>query len=345
MEKIRLGRTEMMVSRVGFGGIPIQRDTPEEAIEVVRRCLEHGINFIDTANAYTTSEERVGRAISGQRDGLIVATKSGSRTRDGLENHLNLSLKQLSVESIDLFQFHNVSDLKTLDIILDPKGPRATIEAAKKKGIIKHIGVTSHSMDAAKEAVKSDCFETIMFPFNFITNEAADELLPLAREHDVGFIAMKPFAGGALSNAAIALKYLLQFPDVVPIPGIEKPWEIDEIAEILEGSWQMTAEEEHEMNRLKDELGTRFCRRCDYCQPCQEDISISMVMISDSFFKRFPPERFFTGGIADVMEKAADCSECGDCEERCPYDLPIREIMVERVDWYKKEKSIYDKSL
>jgi hypothetical protein len=342
MEKVRLGRTEMMVSRVGFGGIPIQRDSEEESIAVVRRCLELGVNFIDTANAYTTSEGRIGKAISGRREGLILATKTHERTPEGIENHLQQSLKQLGVESIDLYQFHNVSDSNALNALLDPKGPFATAEKAKKDGIIKHIGITSHSMDIAKEAVKTDRFETIMFPFNFITSEPADELLSLAREHDVGFIAMKPLGGGILSNATIAFKYLLQFPDVVPIPGIEKPHEIDEIVQILDGPWQMTEEEQAEMQRLREELGTRFCRRCDYCQPCEEEIPISMVMVSDSFAKRFPPERFFTGRIADNLAKAANCTECGDCEERCPYDLPIREILTERVEWYSEAKKRYE---
>ena len=342
MEKVRLGRTEMMVSRVGFGGIPIQRDSEEESIAVVRRCIELGVNFIDTANAYTTSEGRIGKAISGRREGLILATKSHERTPEGIENHLQQSLKQLGVESIDLYQFHNVSDSNALNALLDPKGPFATVEKAKRDGIIKHIGITSHSMDIAKEAVKTDRFETIMFPFNFITSEPADELLPLAREHDVGFIAMKPLGGGTLSNATIAFKYLLQFPDVVPIPGIEKPHEIDEIVQILDGPWQMTEEEQAEMQRLREELGTRFCRRCDYCQPCEEEIPISMVMVSDSFAKRFPPERFFSGRIADNLAKAANCTECGDCEERCPYDLPIREILAERVEWYSEAKRRYE---
>jgi len=342
MEKVRLGRTEMMVSRVGFGGIPIQRDSEEESIVVVRRCIELGVNFIDTANAYTTSEGRIGKAISGRREGLILATKTHERTSEGIENHLQQSLKQLGVESIDLYQFHNVSDSNSLNALLDPKGPFATVEKAKRDGIIKHIGITSHSIDIAKEAVKTDRFETIMFPFNFITSEPVDELLPLAREHDVGFIAMKPLGGGILSNATIAFKYLLQFPDVVPIPGIEKPHEIDEIVQILDGPWQMTEEEQAEMQRLREELGTRFCRRCDYCQPCEEEIPISMVMVSDSFAKRFPPERFFSGRIADNLAKAANCTECGDCEERCPYDLPIREIIAERVEWYSEAKRRYE---
>ncbi|MFC1957280.1 aldo/keto reductase [Chloroflexota bacterium] len=236
METLRLGKTGMMVSRLGFGGIPIQRVSEDEAVAVVRRCLELGINYIDTANAYTTSEERIGKAISGRRQDVFLATKSGAQTHKSLESHLKLSLEHFGVEYIDLYQFHGIDDLKTLDIILDPdNGLIGIVEEAKKAGVVKHIGITSHSMQIAKEAVKSDRFETIMFPLNFIASEAAGELLPLAREHDVGFIAMKPLAGGKIDNIPLAFKYLFQFPDIIPIPGIEKIEEIEEIVQILEG--------------------------------------------------------------------------------------------------------------
>ena len=338
MEKIRLGKTEMLVSKLGFGGIPIQRLPEDEAVAVVRKCLELGITFLDTANAYSTSEERIGKAISGRPQRPILATKSTSRSRDGVEEHLKLSLEHLGVKSIDLYQFHNVADADSLEKILAPKGPMAMVEEAKKAGIIKHIGVTSHSLDTAKELVKSDRFETIMFPFNFITCEPADELLPLCREHDVGFIAMKPLAGGLLDNATLAFKYLFQFPDIVPIPGIEEIHEIEEIVQVLNEPREMTKAEQDEIERMREELGTRFCRRCDYCQPCTEEIPISMVMNSRSFFKRLPQERLFSGNFAEALEKAANCTECGDCEERCPYHLPIREMIAEHVKWYQEEK-------
>jgi len=341
METIRLGQTDMEVSKLGFGGIPIQRVSEDEAVAVVKRCLDLGITFIDTANAYTNSEKRIGKAISGQREGLILATKSTSRRREGVETHLKQSLEQLGVDAIDLYQFHGVNDFDAYARVLDPNGPMALVQEAKRAGVVKHIGITSHSMDVAKEAVKSDRFETIMFPFNFVTSEAADELLPLAREHDVGFIAMKPLAGGMLQNATIAFKYLLQFPDVVSIPGIERVHEIDEIIQVVEGPQQMTEAEQSEMQRLKDELGTRFCRRCDYCQPCPEGIPISLVMIVTSFVKRLPQESLFSGWIADGLEKAANCTRCGDCEERCPYDLPIREMLEENVNLFQAEKRKY----
>jgi len=346
MEKIRLGRTEMMISKLGFGGIPIQRLSEDGAVAIIKRCLELGISFLDTANAYTTSEERIGKAIKGRkREEIIIATKSGSRSREDLEKHLKLSLEHLGTDYIDLYQFHNVTDSNSLDRILAPDGPMAAVEEAKQAGVIRHIGVTSHSLDMAKELVKSDRFETIMFPFNFVANEPADELLPLCREHDVGFIAMKPLEGGMLDNITIAFKYLFQFPDIVSIPGIEKIPEIEEIAQVLMGPREMTEAEQREMQRLRDELGTRFCRRCDYCQPCTEEIAISTVMRFNSFFKRMPPESVFSGWLADGMERAANCTECGDCEERCPYHLPIREMIAEQVQWFQEAKKEYEQRI
>lgn len=335
----------MTVSRLGFGGIPIQRVSEDKAVAVVQRCLDLGITFFDTANVYTTSEARIGKAIKRRRGEVVIATKSTSRSREGVERHLNMSLERLGLDYIDLYQFHQVGDFKSLEIVLDPKGPMPVLEEAKKVGVIKHIGVTSHQIDVAKEAVKSDRFETLMFPFNFITCEAADELLTLCRKHDVGFIAMKPLAGGALDNVTIAFKYLFQFPDVLPIPGIEKPREIEEIVQVLQGSLDMSDAERSEMQRLRDELGTRFCRRCDYCQPCTQEIPISTVMVISSAIKRLPPERLFTGMLADAMQKAATCTECGDCEERCPYRLPIREMLLERVQLFQAAKQKYDKSV
>jgi len=278
MEKVRLGRTEMMITGLGFGGIPIQRVSEEEAIAVVNKCLDLGINFLDTANGYTTSEEKIGKAIKGKREEIILATKSMARTREDIEKHLKSSLERLGTDYIDLYQFHNVSDAKALETVLDPNGPRGVIEDAKKAGLVKHIGITSHQIDVAKDTVKTGLFETIMFPLNFMTYEGNDELLSLARQHDVGFIAMKPLAGGMIANATIAIKYLLQFPDVVLIPGIERVPEIEEIVRVFEGPKEMTAAENQEMERIKEELGTRFCRRCDYCQPCTVEIPIGDIM-------------------------------------------------------------------
>jgi uncharacterized protein len=330
VEKIRLGKTGMMVTRLGFGGIPIQRLGEDEAVKVVQRCLEHGINFFDTANGYTTSEERIGKAIRGRRHEVYLATKSGGRTREDIEKHLDLSLKRLGVDYIDLYQFHQVGNNEAMKTVLDPEnGLIQVFEGFKKAGKIRHIGVTSHQMDVAKDLVKSDRFETIMFPFNFITREPAEELLPLCRQHDVGFINMKSMNGGMIDDPAIAFKYLFQFKDIVIIPGIEKTGEIDQIVRIYRGSHRLTAAEQEKMRQQVEVLGTQFCRRCEYCQPCTQQIPISMVMTFPSFVKRLPPDWYLKNPwMAPAMARAAECSQCGECEARCPYHLPIREMVA-----------------
>ena len=262
-----------------------------------------------------------------------------------MEAHLAQSLKMLGTSYIDLYQFHNVSDSKNLDMVLSRNGPMSVVEKAMKDGVIKHVGVTCHAVDAAKEAVKTDRFETVMFPFNFMASEPGIELLEVARKHDVGFIAMKPLSGGMLTNVTLSFKYLLQFPDVIPIVGIERIPEIEEIVQIINKPWKLTRAEKTEMTRLKKELGNKFCRRCEYCQPCTAGIPISTVMTSESFAKRLPPERVFGGMLKDAIKKVAECTDCGECESRCPYKLPIRELIKERAQWYPKAEAEYFKQL
>jgi uncharacterized protein len=342
MEKIRLGKSGLMITPLGFGGIPIQRLNEADSIAVIRRCLDLGLNYIDTANAYTTSEERVGKAVKGRRHDVIIATKSGSRDPRELEKHIDLSLRRLGTDYIDLYQFHQIGDMPTLKKVLDPSsGLMPALESAQKAGKICHIGASSHQIDVAKEIVKSDRFETILFPFNFITSEPADDLLPLCRQHDVGFIVMKPLAGGMLDNATLAFKYLLQFPDILTIPGIEKTEEIEEIVKIYAGPHRLTAPEKKQMAALKAELGTRFCRRCDYCRGCPHEIPISMVMTFPSFAKRMPPERIFGGMFENAMARVADCAQCGECEAKCPFHLPIREMLQENLKAYTERKALY----
>jgi len=345
MEKTRLGRTNLMVTKIGFGGIPIQRLNDEDGIALVKECVNLGINFIDTANGYTTSEERIGAALTGHRKEVILATKTHARNAEEMSKTLELSLKRLNTDYIDLYQFHGVSDLLTLEKVLEPDGILAVLEKAKANGIVRHIGITSHQIDVAKKAVLSGRFETLMFPFNFITTEAADELIPLCRKLDVGFISMKPMGGGLLDNASIAMKYLMQFPDIVPIPGIEKLAEMKEMLQIVKGSTKMTNAELLEMQQIKATLGTRFCHRCDYCQPCTMKIPISQVLTSKSVYRRMPPERFFNKAMAELFEKAKECSECGECEKRCPYNLQIRGLIKEQIEWYRDLKSKYEISL
>jgi aryl-alcohol dehydrogenase-like predicted oxidoreductase len=331
MQTVRLGKTALVVSRIGFGGIPIQRLSEDEAVRVVQGCLDLGVTFLDTANGYTSSEERIGRAVRGRRQGVVLATKTQRRDSQGVRTHLELSLRRLGTEFIDLYQFHGVSDLAAYEAITDPSGPLATLEAAKREGLIGHIGMTSHSPDIAKRAVKSGLFETVMFPFNFISCEPADDLLPLAEKNDVGFIAMKPMAGGLLESASLAFRYLLQFPWAVPIVGVERVEEMEQAVAALRGPLELGPGDREQMKEVRARLGKSFCHRCDYCQPCSEGIAISMVMVTKSSLRRLPEGTMFEGWYAGAIAKAKECTDCGECETRCPYELPIRDILKQNI--------------
>jgi predicted aldo/keto reductase-like oxidoreductase len=336
MKTVRLGRTGLRVSRVGFGGIPIQRLTEAEAVRVVRRGLDLGVTFIDTANSYGTSEERIGTALAGRQERVVIATKTAARDRDTAREHLELSLRRLQVAAIDLWQFHNVSTLEAYEQVLGLRGAMEAATWALEEGLVRHVGITSHSIEVALRAVPSGLFETIQFPFNFVTNEAAQKLLPLAREHDVGFIAMKPMGGGMLSDAKLAIKFLLQFDHVVPDPGIERVEEIEKIVAIVSGTWELSAQERQAIAQIREELGTRFCRRCGYCEPCPEGVRVSLIMNVPNMMRRMSLERLSRDSFAEAIATGGSCIECGECEEKCPYLLPIREMLVEHIALYEK---------
>ncbi|HHX63838.1 MAG TPA: aldo/keto reductase [Chloroflexi bacterium] len=341
MQLRRLGRTELMVTEVGFGGIPIQRLTDEESVRVIRHCLDLGINYIDTAHGYGTSEERIGRAIAGRREGLVLASKAPARDDATFRQQMETSFQRLGVDYIDLYQFHNVATEEELDQVLGAGGAMEVALEAQSAGRIGHIGVTSHSPELSLKMVTMGCFSTLMFPFNFITTEPVDELIPLCREHDVAFIAMKPMGGGLLEDARPAFKYLKQVPDIIPLVGIEAAHEIDEIVSIVQDSAGLSADEMARIEALRDELGTRFCRRCDYCQPCPQEIAISTVMNLRSFGKRFPPERMFGPWGEAIVARAESCIDCGECESRCPYKLPIRQVIRENAAWFRAGQAAF----
>ena len=342
MRRIRLGKSGLMATQVGLGGIPIQRLSEDEAIAVVKGCLDLGLNFIDTSRAYTTSEERIGKAIAGRRDEVIIATKSLARDRATLLADLEVSLRLLGVEAIDLYQLHNVSSKEDYQHVIGPGGALEGALEAQRSGKVKHIGITSHTLDVAKGAVQSGLFETILFPLNFVAREPGEELYPLAMACDVGFIVMKPLAGGMLDNARLAFKYLLQFPDAVCVPGVERVQQMEEIVRIVSEPAALTNAEQQEMDRVRKELGDRFCRRCQYCQPCPQGISINFLMIAESMWKRMPLSEFLKSYATQVEKAATDCEKCGECEDKCPYGLPIREMLDEAIALYRREKAAYD---
>ncbi len=327
MKTTRLGKTNLEVSRVGIGGIPLTRPTEAEAIRVVQHALDLGINFVDTAHGYNVSEERIGKAIAGRRDQVIVATKGWD------VEQLELSLKRLNTDYIDLWQFHGISSPESYREAIEQL---EAIQKAVDTGKVRHIGFSSHNLDIARKGVSDGYFETVQFPFNFVCNEAADQLIPLAQEHDVGFIAMKPFAGGMLHVANLAIKYLLQFDTVVPDPGIERVEDITEIVEIVDGGhWELTSQERQQIETQRAELGTRFCRQCQYCMPCPEDVNIRMIMITQNMFRLWARDVFIEW-MDEVIETGKNCVQCGECEAKCPYQLPIREMIEENITFYDR---------
>ncbi|MFP4026601.1 MAG: aldo/keto reductase [Candidatus Brocadiia bacterium] len=336
MRTIVLGKTELEVSAVGFGGIPIQRLPTDEAVQTIRSALELGVTFIDTAAAYGDSEEKIGPAIEDRCDGVVIATKSGRTDGDGLREELENSLEMLRTDTIDLYQLHCVSSEEKWTKMRKAGGALPAALKARDEGLIKHFGVTSHSLDLALALVDVPEFETIQFPFNLVTSEPADELIPAARDQNLGFIVMKPLCGGQYRNATFAFKFLNQYPDLVPIPGIEKVAEIQEIVRIVDSGETLQGREKEEAMETASRLGKRFCRRCGYCMPCPQGVPIQTAMTFDSLIERLPPERLLSGPATRLAQKAVECVECGECQEKCPYNLPIIDTVQKNLEKARK---------
>ncbi len=334
MNKVRLGKTELMVSEIAFGGIPIQRLSEEEAIQVVQDIIGMGVNFIDTARAYTTSEERIGKAIQDlPRESLVLASKSPATDRDTFLKDLEKSLTLLKTDYLDIYQHHNVSGDKKMQAVMGKDGAFEGMQQAVEEGLIKHPAFSAHSLETAEKMMRTGLFEVTQLPFNFVDTAAGKVLLPLAREMDMGFICMKPLGGGLLDNAKLCFRYLRQHEGIIPDPGIEQTAQMREILDIYADTTPLSAAETEEMETVRKELGSSWCHRCDYCQPCPEGIPISMVLPSQSMTRRMPLEK--TRTLLDgAMSKAENCTKCGLCEKRCPYDLPIRNLLVTRREQY-----------
>jgi predicted aldo/keto reductase-like oxidoreductase len=335
MEKVRLGRTGLEVSEVGFGGIPMMNISMEEAVALLRHCFELGITFFDTANMYGDSEKKMGAALESVRDHVVLATKTLKRDAEGAERHLGRSLESLKTGVIDLYQLHQVANRETLDQVLAPGGAYETLEKARSDGRIRFIGLSSHNTRIAIEACRTGRFDTIQIPFNFIEQEPSEALFQVAEEMDMGVIGMKPLAGGVLDRADLCFGFLRQYPNVVPIPGMRSEAEADEIVRLYRDPPALTDGQKREMEEIRSELGTKFCRRCEYCRPCQQGIDVPTVLGMWSYVKRLRPEIII--GLADAnMKKVEDCIDCGECVERCPYELPIPELIQESLALYRE---------
>ncbi|MBC7332256.1 MAG: aldo/keto reductase [Synergistetes bacterium] len=331
MKMKRLGRTDIEVFPIAFGGIPIQRISEEEAIKVVRRAIELGINLIDTARAYSDSEVKIGKALKGIDKKVFLSSKSFGRTKDEIYADVKVSLKNLGVKKIDIYHMHAVNDKETLNKVMSPDGAYYGLLKAKEEGLIDFIAVSTHNVDIAQELIKTDKFDVIQVCYNFIETEAEEKVFPLAKEKDVGIIAMKPMGGGVVPNPTLSLKFVLQNDYIVPDPGMESIKEVEENVRLVHEISPLTKEELQEIERIKNEMGQAFCRRCDYCQPCPQGIAISTIIRADSFIKRFPKEYLKEKWFYEQYLKAKTCTKCGVCATRCPYNLPIPDLIEKNV--------------
>ena len=328
MNYIELGKTGLRCSQVSFGGIPIQRSDAANTMAVVDALEQHGINYIDTARGYTVSEEYLGAALEGRREKFILATKSMSRGYETMKADVETSLKNLRTSYIDLYQFHNPY-LKDLEQIFSPDGAYRALAEARAEGKIGHVGATFHSLEAMQQAVEEygDRIETVMFPYNIVENRGED-VLRAARTKGIGTICMKPMAGGNLEDWDLALKFVAaaDFMDI-SIPGMGSVEEVERNAAAAEKFGPLSEEELAACDSIRRELGQSFCRRCGYCAPCTVGIDIPSVFTQANYVRKYGLSDWAKGRYANFAHHADECVDCGLCEGRCPYRLPIRTML------------------
>ena len=326
MEYKILGKTGLRISAVGFGGIPIQRTRQEDTGALLRAVRDASINYIDTARAYTVSEAWIGEAIRGMRGDFVLATKSMARTRADMERDIVISLANLQTDYIDLYQVHNPS-MEQLDAVCAPGGALEALTAAKAEGKIGHIGLTAHSLAVFERALTLDWVETIMFPYNIVETQG-EALIARCAEKNIGFIAMKPLAGGAIEDGRLAMRFIAQNHAVtVVIPGMYAPEEVRINTEAAADTAPLSEAELEAVAAVRRLLGENFCRRCNYCAPCTVGISIPSVFLFAGYLERYGLAGWAHERYATLKVKASACIGCGKCETRCPYHLPIREML------------------
>ena len=326
MEYRILGKTGLKVSRMGFGGIPIQRIDAAGTKKLMHQLMEAGVNYIDTARGYTVSESYLGEALEGIREHFILATKSMARDKAGMAADIETSLKNLHTDYIDLYQIHNPST-EQLAQVCGPDGALQALLEAKEAGKIGHIGLTAHSKEVFERALDFSWCETIMFPYNIVETHG-EELIAKCSDKNIGFIDMKPLAGGALEDATLALRFVCANPNVsVTIPGMAEPRELEQNLAAVADPAPLSDEELAKIDAIRKELGTQFCRRCNYCAPCTVGIAIPNVFLFEGYLSRYGLGEWARGRYESMAKTASDCIECGACEPRCPYGLPIRQML------------------
>ena len=296
---VRLGSTGIVVNKNGFGALPMQRVSMEEAVQLVRRAFEGGITFFDTARYYTDSEEKLGEALEGIRDKVYIATKTGASTGEALKKELETSLKNLRTDHIDIYQFHNPAVCPKPG---DGSGLYEAMEEAKAQGMVRHIGITNHRLAVAHEAIDSGLYETLQFPFCYLADEKDVELVEKCKKADMGFIAMKALSGGLITNSRAAYAFEAQFDNVLPIWGVQRQTELEEFLSYIKNPPAMTDEIKALIEADKKELAGDFCRGCGYCMPCPVGIEINNCARMSLLLRRSPSAAQLTPGSGEDDE-------------------------------------------
>lgn len=334
MNMVRLGKTEIQVSKNGFGALPIQRITKAEAVYLLQKAFYHGINYFDTARAYFDSEEKLGAAFPYVREKLIISTKTAAQDAKGFWADLEESLRKLGTDYIDIYQFHNPAFCPKPG---DESGLYDAALKAKEEGKIRHIGITNHRLAVAKEAIASGLYETLQFPFSYLASKEEFQLVETCKEADMGFIAMKALSGGLIHNSACAYAFMNQpqFAHVAPIWGIQKEKELDEF--LAHAACPPVLDEELKGQIQKDiqQLSGDFCRGCGYCMPCPAGIEINNCARMSLMLRRAPQADWLSKEWQEKMAKIEECLHCNACMKKCPYGLNTPELLAKNYEDYK----------
>lgn len=332
MEMIKLGRTNIKVNKNGFGALPVQRVSMEDAKVILRKAYENGILFFDSARAYSDSEEKIGLALSDVRENIFISTKTMATTVEGFWKDLEMSLKMLKTDYIDIYQFHNPSFCPKPN---DGTGLYEAMLEAKAQGKIRFIGLTNHGIKVAKEAAESGLYDTLQFPFSYLASELEEELVALCQENDVGFICMKALSGGLITRSDAAYAYLAQFENVLPIWGIQKEEELDEFIAYQDNPPKLTADIQNLIDHDREELAGNFCRGCGYCMPCPQGIVINQCARMSLMLRRSPAAGWLSEKWQTEMKKIENCIHCGKCMLHCPYHLNTPELLKKNYEDYQ----------
>ncbi len=333
MQDILLGSTGIKVPQNAFGALPIQRDDTDTAVRILRRAYEGGMTYFDTARAYSDSEEKMGIAFEGMRDRIFIATKTMATDPDKFRSDLDNSLKKLRTDYIDIYQFHCVNQCYAPG---DGTGMYECMLEAKDQGKIRHIGITAHKIEVAYEAVRSGLYETMQFPFSYLSGEKEIKLVNMCKEHNVGFIAMKGLAGGLITRSDAAMAFMTEYDNVLPIWGVQHMSELEEWLSYMKATPTMSGELKAYIEKERKELAGDFCRGCGYCMPCPAGIKINNCARMSLLLRRAPSAAWLSEEWQQNMAKIDDCINCRQCTAKCPYELSTPELLKKNLEDYRK---------